>query len=193
MRDGAIAAAICFAAAGSVQADTVHDEITFSVADLHRGDGTPSGPLPFLPITGHLIFDFDNGAEIPNSTPMPLADVSFPYVGSLGFIYMRWQDSVVVATRPENGGCWIGPGDFCAFIAHVSLDAPSWSGIVYVGVAENPYWTTFYESDWIQFKNAGVAPAPAPEPASWALMLAGFGAVGAALRSKRYKTSLRFS
>lgn len=37
--------------------------------------------------------------------------------------------------------------------------------------------------------NGGVAPAP--EPASWALMLAGFGAIGAAMRSRR-KVAVRF-
>ena len=39
---------------------------------------------------------------------------------------------------------------------------------------------------------AGLAVTPAPEPASWAMMLAGFGAIGGAMRGRR-KTAVAFA
>ena len=43
-----------------------------------------------------------------------------------------------------------------------------------------------------EFDNVNVTTAGVPEPASWALMLGGFGAIGSALRSRR-KAALSFS
>lgn len=39
----------------------------------------------------------------------------------------------------------------------------------------------------------GVRTAPVPEPATWAMMIAGFGAAGVALRRRKIRTSLRFA
>jgi len=43
-----------------------------------------------------------------------------------------------------------------------------------------------------EFDNVNVRTGAVPEPASWALMLGGFGAIGSAMRSRR-KTALSFS
>lgn len=50
--------------------------------------------------------------------------------------------------------------------------------------------THFHGSIETLSANGGVAPVP--EPASWALMLAGFGAIGAAMRSRR-RVAVRFA
>lgn len=36
-------------------------------------------------------------------------------------------------------------------------------------------------------------PAPVPEPASWAMMIGGFGAIGSAMRTRRRKVSISFA
>lgn len=66
------------------------------------------------------------------------------------------------------------------------------AGEVFTGVSivTNPIWTGF--QDLRQVRLGGVSTNAVPEPATWAMMLAGFGAMGVAMRRRR-KVAVSFA
>ncbi len=70
-------------------------------------------------------------------------------------------------------------------------------------IANADYYASFanllvYVPDWSVNKTAGdpgqimIGQGAVPEPASWAMMLGGFGLIGSALRSQRRRTEVAF-
>ncbi len=85
-------------------------------------------------------------------------------------------------SSPANGFI-LGMNDFTAFLWSVSVDIVHWrdkgvTKIVYNGAA-------FVQPLTGVQAFAAVATADVPKPATWGMMIAGFGVMGAALRTRR--------
>lgn len=91
----------------------------------------------------------------------------------------------------SSGGCYGGPGNGCGntgWVESTYTIAGAGDYVLRLGVTN--YGDTAVDSG-LAFAGAKVGgvgiplPSDAPEPASWAMMLAGFGAIGAAMRQRR--------
>ena len=70
------------------------------------------------------------------------------------------------------------------------LNRPGLDAIVTTPLGANV--STNGESVFARFSPAVVVPGAVPEPSTWLMMLLGFGAIGATLRRRKTRTSLRF-
>ena len=78
-----------------------------------------------------------------------------------------------------------------AFVSGISVGAGSGATAGYHGFIDNVTYATTSGSTTYNFETA--ATGAVPEPATWAMMLVGFGAMGASLRSRRQRASVRFA
>jgi hypothetical protein len=87
---------------------------------------------------------------------------------------------------------YLAYGDFAvSAIGYSTLNLPGYESGTATANFLNVNSVTFYGSGSQQLDNINVT-AGVPEPASWAMMLVGFGAVGGAMRS-RGRTAVRFA
>lgn len=78
-------------------------------------------------------------------------------------------------------------GPYVHYSFNVSYDAPT--GLLFQFY--NP--VDYYYLDNVSVTPFAVAPSAVPEPASWAMVMMGFGAMGFALRRKKVLTRVRFA
>lgn len=92
----------------------------------------------------------------------------------------------------------LAAGTYAVVFGSGQFGADGFAGLGYLNdsVGDPSLVRSFFSTEWASFDDTGVRVfvdgAAVPEPASWALMLAGFGAVGAGLRARR-RTSVRFA
>ncbi len=92
----------------------------------------------------------------------------------------------------------LGAGTYAVVFGSGQFGADGFAGLGDLNdpVGDPSLIRSFFGPDWSQFDDNGVRVfvngAAVPEPASWALMLAGFGAVGMGLRARR-RTTIRFA
>jgi hypothetical protein len=149
-------------------------------------DPTPPQVSANLKVT----LTFDNSANVPvGTTGLAVNSFDLPY--GVEFAYTAFTDGLALATDlSDPTSCVPGHGTFCAFIHDATSAAPS---LIYfnnslntspqnVWVAENLSMTY---SDAAGPRDGGV-----PEPSVWAMMLMGFGGLGAMLRRRRPSLTL---
>lgn len=114
--------------------------------------------------------------------------VSYSFSGSVSVYDGLNGTGNLLATldlAPNAGSCPGYSAPFCPF---------SPVGVTFAGVAKSISFAGVANQivfDDITFGSATPGPSTAPEPASWAMMLAGFGVIGGAMRSRR-RTAVRF-
>lgn len=149
------------------------------------------GPVPvatFL-ITGGTI-DTGTGAALVRHDGSGLNFTAGSNSLSVGNFVIDTAAARVTANATANGTSLgnvqlftIGTGN------SLSLTAAAAGAFTNVFGAPNLTGTTFGTADI----NAVVAPTTVPEPASWAMLIAGFGIVGGALRSRRQRRTVSFA
>ena len=147
-------------------------------------DPTPPQASVNLKVT----LTFDNSADVATTTTGLVVD-SFDLPYGVEYSYITFggiADIISLGTDlPGFNTCEPGHGAFCAFIRYATSAAPS---LIFfnnslntspqnVWVAENLSLTY---SDAMVSRDGGV-----PEPSVWAMMLMGFGGLGAMLRRRR--------
>lgn len=110
----------------------------------------------------------------------PISNLSFTTIGdnarSLLFITLNFEDGAPVeVSRQLDGNTWVK--DF--------HDLAGYSGITGLVLSSNDLLGVAYDD--FSFTVDGGGPGGVPEPASWALMIAGFGLMGAALRRSGHR------
>lgn len=193
-------AAIDFAIEGLLHFTTSGDQLGPIGANEFTGDGTLNVVLSLLRV-GTVAAAFG-----PDSTAADLISnsaINFPDCGaegvvavsnfnSAGFAGGEYSQSVGLSQACDGGAIRVNPGD--SFVVVASLQAISNRGgyinamntfrVVYD--EENTFFAGTQEAVGDGFLSRNVAlGAPVPEPASWALMIGGFGFAGAALRRRR--------
>jgi hypothetical protein len=132
-------------------------------------DFLPDG-APVDPVRGRFDLLFDNSNDI-ESTTAGLAVTGFNLPIVPRFSYSKFYDDIVIGNDILPGGCAVANNkdDFCFFIYPIS--PPAVTIFFYASSVASGY---FYARN--------ISVVSVPEPATWALMIAGFGLAGGALR-----------
>jgi hypothetical protein len=134
-------------------------ELFASGSASETGD-TFSGMIIADIILGHYFLTACNG-----SAGGPCGASSFSGLFQAGMFYTNTQYQVTYRITGRDGG-EDSTGSVSATLDPDIMIDPSW-------LTENPGYSLT------------VSPSPSPEPGAWALMILGFGALGAALRARR--------
>ena len=120
---------------------------------------------------------------------------------TLGCTYLAGFCHLMLDTSGMNIDLTVGQ-EYSVAITGYSADSLDWAERGLIGTENNSYGggrvlaAAYGNPDWDLTFTTYVDPAAStgdvPEPASWALMLGGFGLVGGALRSRR-KAGVRFA
>jgi len=192
------AAALALAGAVGAQAQTT---LTFDSLTNVYGDGSPVGPNMF---TNQQILSYaESGYVLTLNTSNP---VDYFYGAHIGDgtgtpQTFNWHDGAdnepgayVTLTKVGGGSFDLTSFDFFSY-SDFSVSATGYDTLNYYGTGGtvNPGFlnvssVTFYGSGSQQLDNITVN-GGVPEPASWAMMLGGFGLVGGAMRSRRKSVS----
>lgn len=177
----AVAAALAaapFAAAPNVaQATNITEHVTFTASGLGAG-------APVDPVTGSFSVTFDPTQDYPSLTSGVVIDsINLPINGNALFSYVQAGGLGQMEIIVGNGQCASGCYEF-----DVANSAPFFNGKGSDTFKGNDFF--FYYTGGQQFTtNIGrytiTSGSGTPEPTTWALMIAGFGLAGAALRRPR--------
>ena len=142
--------------------------------------------LPPDPVSLNFTLMFDNSADVgTTATGLTVNAFTLPYAAQ--FQYATATDALAVATDlTAPATCSSSPGKFCAFIHNATSAAPT---LIFFqnSLPTNNVWRA--NSLLLTYSDARGGPG-VPEPAVWAMMLIGFGALGARLRQSRARMSL---
>ncbi|MEM8918449.1 MAG: PEPxxWA-CTERM sorting domain-containing protein [Pseudomonadota bacterium] len=150
-------------------------EVTSTDFFFVNGNGAeaPTDPLSIV-----FSVTFDNAADIESSTNgLNIISASVPY--SAEYSYDSNSDLLVLATNSGVGSCLLPASSFCIFMSSFST-AP-----VSIGALQATSVAGIWRSD-----NTTISAVP--EPAAWAFMIFGFGAIGGAMR-RYHKTNMKIS
>lgn len=172
-----IAAAGLLGAASPASAALIELSFDFSASDFS------GSAVPYDPVTGSLVFTFDNSTNIGATTVgLTISGFTLPSSYTPQYTYYAPGDTIAFSHSPHPFGCGQDEGydSFCTFIYDAST---------------NPHMTFFYYGSTlssnihsarsIQYDASVTTPGAVPEPSAWVLMIVGFGAVGASLRWRR--------
>ena len=143
----------------------------------------PSMIAPIDPVTGSFTLTFDDAVTVKDQTiGLKVNFFSMPMGSSIGYDYLESWDSVSFGGLEQGVGT-IATGnfdhstdDFYLGISSIRA-APKISAFRYT--REGVY--AFFTAQSLFMEVSSV-----PEPQTWALMLAGFGLMGASLRRRRW-------
>lgn len=121
----------------------------------------------------------------PNPTPFPVA-----YSGLVGFVIYETGDSASLSLSGTSIctdlDCQVGIAG--SGVAHFNPAAYIGAGLLTIDSQSfiNPHWDSF-QSGGFSYEATGTVTyvLGVPEPASWAMLLSGFGLIGGALRAHR--------
>lgn len=160
---GAVALA-CLVGGTPANAAVVTVDGAFQATGWQVYFGTPSAPIDPLYLNYSVTFD-DSLTYEANTSLLTINSTNIPY--SMTFSYTN--GNIVLATDGSSGSCMHIPSSFCAFI-------PTSTGIA-TFVEQSPASGGWYAST--------ITAGAVPEPATWVMMLAGFGMLGFAMRARR--------
>lgn len=169
-----------WALSASAQAAVINRTFDLEVSRFEQVFGADPTP-PQDPVSFNFTLSFDNSADIDTTTTgLTVNSFTLPY--SAQYQYFTATDGLAVATTLLGPAtCSSSPGKFCAFIHDATSAAPS---LIFFqnSLPTNNVWRG--ESLLLTYSDAPGGPG-VPEPATWALMLIGFGGLGAQLRRQR--------
>lgn len=135
--------------------------------------GDPSPPIGSLVLHYSVTFD-PTLTYSSDAAALTVIQTNIPY--ALRFSYNPVSSLFVLATDGSPNGCTLSAGSFCAYGFSVYGGAPTF---VAQAPADGGAWQAALIADETQ-----VGPIGVPEPASWAMLIAGFGLVGSVLRRR---------
>jgi len=176
---GALAFLVGFA--NSAHAAVIHQTYDFKASNFSV-DGNPLDLPPVDPVIGSITVTFDNDFDYPSqSTGITLNYLNIDLSSPILFSYSAEFDTIMVGAS-HNGlfGYQWGDDDFTMFIYDATGKVPN-DYVGFFGYTQHTVFNSFQTSELeVAIRPAG----PVPEPASWALMVGGFGLVGGAMRRR---------
>ncbi len=177
-----IAALALLAAAGAAQAAIV---VTFNAAPVNTVFGSYSeAGYNFSYTGGGIAYTWDAGSPNSNGTPnlilgfSPVDEITITKVGGGVFtlisadLAVSWYSVVSPNTITVNGSVFGIDSTLTTYAFNTTGTSFTISGLA----SNDGYWV----GDNFTFSGTAV-----PEPASWAMLIAGFGLTGAAMRRRR--------
>jgi PEP-CTERM motif len=172
-------------AAGSLTASNANAALvnrTYNVTGTNIQNITGSTPSPFTSINLSFTVSFDPLVQVLNQTAgLTLNSTNLPLNSGFAFAFIPTNNNRLVVGGLTNGvfGIAVGNSDFTLDLSSATGPFPTVS-VFQFSTTANP------GNAYRAFSNT--VTVPVPEPASWALMIVGFGLVGGAMRNR---TSLR--
>ncbi len=152
-------------------------------------DISPNGTFPNSngDINGGVTFTFDNPV---NSFGFEVGDWGTCCQPSRLFISFDGGAPILVGTSLTDGDVFLTNGEPIVFVGAFD-DSNTFSNVQFWGDGSGEYLLI---GGTLRYATLDKGSLPAvPEPASWAMMIAGFGAVGSAMRRRRGKTMVSFA
>ncbi len=163
--------------AGSADATIVKRQFDFTASNFVDALNAGNTP-PVDPVTGSFIIKWDTSKNSTDQTAgISLNSFDLPLDSPLSFDYDSASDFMLIGGS-ANGTSTLMPmhTDFVMYIWWASGNPFTWR--LYYGV---PGIDTAFAGDLTLTSTT----LPVPEPATWAMMLGGFGAVGGMMRYRR--------
>ena len=140
----------------------------------------PETGSPVDVVSGTVKVTFDNAANILGSTEnFSLTGLNIPLSAAPDFSYNASSNNLIIGTSTTP---W----------AYGSIRTRDTFGFFYNVATDSILTLGFTNSTGNFYLSRNVTVAAVPEPASWAMMIAGFGVVGGAMR-RRQRTAFRFA
>lgn len=172
--------ATCSAAPASATVITRSFDFTASDFEAVRG-GTP----PFSTVTGSFTVTFDTAILQSDAIGVTVDAYSIPFAPDVLFSYNPASDRLVIGARNAANIQVGGTNDFVLAI----MAASTGSGALSHPQNSFSYVNVNFPGDVAQAQSLSIrattVAAAVPEPATWAMLIAGFGLAGAALRRQR--------
>lgn len=161
-----------FASRASAQIVTQSLYIEGSNFQLQNGDGSVS---PIDPLFLDVDLTFDSSADITGSTAgLTVNSTNIPW--GIEYSYQASSGILIFATNPTPASCTLGAGSFCIDFSDGAQPLPQLFSFYQSTSTLGLYSTLSYV--WVTRDQ----PASVPEPASWIMMLVGFGAIAFTMR-----------
>lgn len=173
----AISAAALMATASSASAAVITRTFEFSAHSFAASAGSYAPPVD--PVVGSFTIQFDDAADVTDATSgITLNHLNIVLGSAIAYNYMAGFDVLEIGVA-EGGGASViygGMNDFFLRISNASSDNPMFLLAAYSQAPTDAiWWTSSFET----------LPSAVPEPATWAMMIAGFGMTGTAIRRRR--------
>jgi hypothetical protein len=168
----ALAAALLATSAAEVQGSTTISG-SFTVRDWDFESGDPSTPPGALFLAYSV--NFDPTQRYTDARDMLDVAAEFPF--TLGFSFNPLTSRMVLATHGTPDGCSHPAASFCAIIDDFLANEP-WRVVLAQDAGD------IWAAGTIDPGDGRVSPPGVPEPSAWAMLIAGFGLVGAMRRRR---------
>jgi hypothetical protein len=192
-----LAVALALSGIGQANAAIITRAYSLTASDFINFNGTPS-PITSLSVTFELTYDdtvsgFVGAPASFNTITNGIANVG-PFAATPVFGYFPAAGPIAPFPRLGVGGALNGGNalvngtDDFYFTFDASAASPTNAMLSFTSAS---YATPFIATNAIVTRIAAVAPVP--EPATWAMMLVGFGAIGFAMRRRKVKTTVSYA
>lgn len=154
-------------------AQTITVAGSFTASHWQVQYGSPTAPIDPLFLDYSVTFDlYSNYLDV--AVPLTIVNTNIPY--PIKFSHNAGYGWFILATNGDGGACSLLGGSFCAVVglptSRMRPGRPS-----FVGQGAGPF------GGWSARRIS--TPNGVPEPASWAMLIAGFGLTGAVARRRR--------
>lgn len=151
---------------------------TFDVQAAGFGAGAPVDP-----VIGSFTLTYDKDAPVilQSAAGLSISGFNLPYDGTARFSYQRGGDFLTISNN------------FTGFFAFTLGGSGEKFGFNIMNLSTAPTINVFgYSKDGSIYNSSRliVTQRAVPEPATWALMIAGFGVVGGAVRNRKARAAL---
>jgi hypothetical protein len=173
-----------FGLAASAHATIINRDFHLTASGFTLECCSPNA-APVDPVTLDITLNFDNSADV-QATTAGMTLNSFNLLDTVQFAYTSATDGLTIATDiPDLFSCNSHANSFCAFIHDATSANPDlifFQQVTSSSGAWRPDTMSLTFTDRVTGRDGGV-----PEPAAWAMMLLGFGGIGATLRAQRVR------